>query len=357
MMSEQIYLNTASCGLLSEESVEAANILYKGMLTNASNAVEPLRDHGLERIRDKIATFIETPSSQVALIPNFSWGLNAIIQSLRGDEKILLYNNDYPSLTAPFKINGFDISWIRDKDGFKIDIDELKEELLKNRINILAISHVQWLTGFKIDIEDLGRFCKEHDIIFILDATQSLGAVSIQPSKQNIDVLISSNYKWMNAGFGTGIIYVAESFMNKYPPVVGGSNSYVLQNDVSTYDSSVKNFEPGHINMHGLIVLEKSIEYKLYKTITNIEAHNKHLIQIILDNIHTSLILGPADLKFRSSIVMIKDSGNLFEYITRNGIVAIKRGDNIRISVHHYNTEREVYQFVNLVNAAITSAA
>jgi len=349
MKPEKIYLNTASCGLLSKESVDAANVLYNGMLTDASNAVEPIRDSGIARIRDTVAAFIDAPASQVALIPNFSWGMNAIVQSLKGDEKVLLYKNDYPSLIAPFTVNRFDISWIGDTDGFEIDSKELKRQLLSERIGILAISHVQWLTAFKIDIQDIGQFCKEHGITFILDATQSLGAVPVYLSKHHIDVLICSNYKWMNAGFGTGIMYVSESFMRKYPPVVAGSNSYSYVTGTFNFEPSIMNFEPGHLNMPGLLILEKAIQQKLQQGIEKIASHNLHLLQLLSDSIDASLILGTREMQQRSSIVMLKDPGHLFDRLTNNSIVAIKRGANIRISIHFYNTENEVRRLIELL--------
>lgn len=351
MVPDKIYLNTASCGLLSKESVDAADVLYQGMQTDASNAAEPFRDSGISRIRTTVASFIKAETSQVALIPNFSWGLNAIVQSLNGDEKILLYQNDYPSLIAPFRIKGFDISWIGDEDGFQIDNTKLKEQLLDKEIEILAISHVQWLTAFKIDIDDIGQFCKEHHITLLLDATQSLGAVPVYLSKHHIDVLICSNYKWMNAGFGTGIMYVSESFMKKYPPVIGGSNSYNYATGGWNFEPSIMNFEPGHLNMPGLLILEKAIEYKLHKGIENIEAHNRRLLQTIADNIDPSFILGTPNSTNRSSIIILKDPGHLFERLTNNGIVAIKRGNNIRISVHFYNTEEEVLRLTELIKS------
>lgn len=352
-MSEKIYFNTASCGLLSQDSVAATNVLYEGMLTNASKAVEPLRDHGMENIRNMVASFIDAQSSQVALIPNFSWGLNAIVQSLKGNERVLLYKNDYPSLTTPFQINQFDITWLDDKDGFLIDTEELKNIIIAARIDLLVISHVQWLSGFKIDLDDIVIFCRSHNVLFIVDATQSLGAVRVSVTKQPIDVLISSNYKWMNGGFGTGIMYVSEGFMNRYPPVVGGSSSYQTYGDMSTYVASVKNFEPGHINMHGLLILEQALLYKLQLGIENIEHHNKGLIRFMLEHIDSSLLLGPATTTLRSSIIVLKDPGNLYAHLTTNGIIAIKRGNNIRIGVHFYNTKDEAVRFLDILNSGL----
>jgi len=346
MMPATIYLNTASCGLLSPESVKATQQLYDGMITNASAAVEPIRDSGIERIRTLVADFIDAPSKQIAFIPNFSWGLNAIVQSLRGNERVLMYQHDYPSLTAPFKTKAFELSWIADTDGFEINESALKQKLLEEKIEILAISHVQWLSGFQIDVASIGSFCREHNIVFLLDATQSLGAIPLFPERQSIDVLISSNYKWMNAGFGMGIMYVSENFSEKYPAVVGGSKG-----ESNIYSPATREFEPGHLNMHALLLLEKALEYKLNTGIETIEAHNHRQVKMLLESLPAALILGGSTLQGRSPIIVLKDPGTLYEHLTNQGVVAIKRGTNIRIGVHFYNTEEEINHFLSIVRA------
>lgn len=348
--ARKIYLNTASCGLINKEHLRSTYDLYEAMTTDSSSAAEQLRESGLQRIRETVASFIGASPANLAFIPNFSYGLNALVQSLRGDEKVLLYKNDYPSLLEPFRINKFDITWIDAKDEFTIDLKELKNSLIKERIGLLAISHVQWLSGYKMDLAELGFFCKEHNIIFIVDATQSLGAVPVDISTLHIDVLISSNYKWMNAGFGTGIMYMSDSFLDKYEPVIGGNNSYIFIDGLPTYVPSIRSYEPGHLNFHGLLILEAAVNEKLRLGIASIEDHNTKLLNLLFEGLDESVILGPASIDGRSSIVMVRDQPGLYERLAAAGIVVIKRGENIRIGVHYYNTEEEVQALLACIN-------
>src|SRR5205085_11541602 len=139
----------------------------------------------------------------VAMIPNFSWAMNAIVQSLKGTEKVLLYKNDFPSVTEPFRVNKFDITWVEDTDGFTLSMEQIEECITGRRVDMVVISHVMWQSGYTLDIATVGRLCKEHEVIFIVDATQSLGSLHVDIANLGADVFISSNYKWMNAGFGT----------------------------------------------------------------------------------------------------------------------------------------------------------
>ncbi len=349
---QPIYLNTASCGLLDAQTLEATNALYNKMTSSSSSAAEELRDHGLQRIRQTVANFLKASVNNIAFVPNFSYALNAIVQSLRGDEKVMLYRNDYPSVYEPFRINNFDISWIEAGDGFEIDIEELKASLLNNKIEILAISHVQWMSGYKLDLKEIGDFCAANGIVFIVDATQSMGAIPIFLTELKIDVLIASNYKWMNAGFGTGVMYISDAFLKQYRPVVGGNGSYAMVGAEWKYAPSVKSYEPGHLNFHGLLILEAAINKKLGKGLTAIWEHNNTLTkQLIAGLKNTGLqLLGTEQMANRSSIVLIAAKDDLQQYLHDNNVIVIYRNGYVRISMHYHNTEKDIVAILAALN-------
>lgn len=228
MSQQHIYLNTASCGLITPESLSDGDSLYKDFKHNASGASEAWRLNEEAATRQLIATFIGAKAKNVAMVPNFSWAINGIIQSLKGTERVLLYTGDYPSFLDPFRINNFNITWVDARDGFHIEMDKVREAISTNAVDIVVISHVQWSSGYKTDLQEIGDLCKQHGVLFIVDTTQSLGANELNLAELNIDVMAASNYKWMNAGFGTGILYVSDRFLEKYTPVVGGHNSYMV---------------------------------------------------------------------------------------------------------------------------------
>lgn len=347
-----IYLNTAATGILPAEFTQEADKLYRQLSSNASTHAEYWRDNELPHIRQSVASFIGTTTANLAFLPNFSWGINAIVHSLQGDEKVLLYAADYPSLLEPFRINNFAICWIEDEDGFTISSDKLKEKLLADKINVLAISHVQWMSGFKADLADLGAFCRQHDIRFIVDATQSIGAIPIDVRAMNVDVLIASNYKWMNAGFGTGIMYISDDFLERYTPAVGGHGSYTVIEGEPQYIPGITSFEPGHLNMHGLTVLDAAVDDKINRGVRNIYDHNRSLTQLLLDEIRGLDIelVGEDSTANRASIVFLRSSPGLWNKLKENNIIVALRG-NIRISMHYHNTEEDVMKLVNVLKS------
>lgn len=348
---QHIYLNTAAAGLVPANFTDEANKLYATFSTYTSANAEQWRDETQPQIRRRLAAFLSAPEANVAFLPNFSWGINGIVHSLKGTEKVMLYKGDYPSLLDPFKVNGFNITWIEDTDGFTIPVDEMKQRLLDEKVEVLAISHVQWMSALKFDLDDIGSFCRQHSIWLIVDATQSLGAINIDMSSLQVDVLIASNYKWMNAGFGTGIMYIGDSFMNTYPPNVAGFNSYTFIDGKPQYISGVRSFEPGHTNMYGLLVMDVAIQHKMQMGLAKIEEHNTALTQLFLDGIRGQGLsaLGGYMADNRASYVLLKDENGLGQLLKDNGVVVTHRAGMVRISFHYYNTADEVNRVVELL--------
>lgn len=350
---EITYLNTASAGLLSNQSLSGAYAFYDAMQVNASTSSEEWRFGKCQQIRETLATFMDAPVNNVAFIPNFSFGITALVHAMAGSERVLLYKHDFPSLLDAFRLNNFDITWVDNEDGFHISMDKLKSMLLSERIDVLAISHVQWSSGFKINIGELAAFCRQHNIVFIVDATQSLGAVNISATQVDADAIIASNYKWMNAGFGSGVMYMADRLLEKYTPKIGGMNSYTFRGDQVFYEPSVRSYEPGHLNIAGLLLLEAAIKEKIEKGLTNIEAQNTSLTQLLLDGLKGMPVqlIGDPTTAGRSSIVLVKDENGLGKHLAGQKIIVTQRGGHLRISSHYYNTATDIDRLLGAIKA------
>ena len=338
-----VYLNTAGCGLISEVSLKAGAELYNAFTTNSSTRSEIWRDVESIIFRKEVADFLEIEEDRLGFIPNFSYAMNMLVQSLRGDEHILVYKNDYPSIIEPFVQNGFRVHKIEAEDEFTIALERIEQCLAHQNIDILAIGHVQWQTGFMINLTALSSLCKKYNTLLIVDATQSLGAVPIAMQDSGIDVLIASNYKWMNSGFGNGIIYFDPSFLEKYPPVVIGAACL-------EFAGKARSYEPGGLNMYGLTLLQEAIKEKKKLGAKELYAHNMRLTKTLLDGLATHRgkieIFGDYSINHRSSIVVVKDQtnlkGSLGKWLEQAGIIVTNRGGTLRISMHFYNTAEEV---------------
>ncbi|MDB4174265.1 aminotransferase class V-fold PLP-dependent enzyme [Bacteroidia bacterium] len=179
-------------------------------------------------------------------MPSFSVGINFFIQSLPAKTKILLLQEDYPSISAPFTINDFEVIWTTFETDKTIDLAKLETVLHDTKPEYFALSHCQYLTGYLADLGSIGAICRQYNCKLIVDATQSFGAIGIDVQKCNISVLSASCYKWALAGFGNGFLYISESVLATHTPKTGGYNSFPSQDNTTFYAPSIKSYEPGH---------------------------------------------------------------------------------------------------------------
>lgn len=346
------YFNTAATGLVMPKYVKATTAFLNDLIVNASEANEKWYNDFLPDLRHAAAELLDADVSEIAFVPNFSYALSALVHALTPGMRVMVLHEDYPSVVDPFRLNGFDVHRLKSEYKVHFNIEEIMVQCLARKTEILAISHVQWLTGFKVDLNALGKFCREKGILLIVDATQSLGAVPISLRESGADVIISSNYKWMNAGLGTGIMCARRDFLERFPAKIRGNHSRMLAGEKWTDDASILGYEPGHLNTPGLVMLAQSIEDKLHTGIDQIEKHNMQLTRLFVEDMvnEKTSVIGPESMQGRSSIVAVRGGENLFHELTRQGFVVSFRNGAVRISFHYHNTKEEVDALVRYLN-------
>ena len=154
----------------------------------------------------------------------------------------------------------------------------------------------------------------------------------------------------MNAGFGTGVMYMTEACLERYPPVIGGSNAYQLAQRLPDTRPSLRNYEPGHLNLPGLLILEAAIEQKQALGLRQIEAHNRALLERLLASLPADLRSADAGRDSLGSFLALRDRSGLYSRLTEGGVVCLKRGEHVRLGFHFYNTEAEADRLLELIH-------
>ncbi len=348
-LDRHAYLNTSGIGLIPEEHIQASRDFNDDLLLNGSLAFEKWRAEDYPRIRTKASEFIGCKESELAFLPNFSFGLIAILPIIQVHKKVLLYRDDYPSLRDPFVLGDYEVSWVESPDGFFIDTEEIKGKLLKEDIQLFVISHVQYLSGFCIAVDELGAFCQENGITFVVDTTQSLGRTELNFERSGIDILISSNYKWMNSGFGSGVLCIRQKFLEENPAKVAGYGSYTMENGDFFYEPSILSYEGGHLNCSGLNMLDASLSLKKEIGAQKIIQKGDDLLEYLILQLASIdyPILGDNSLENRAGIVCIPGNSDQFEELRKANIQVTFRNGHFRIGPHFYNKLKDIDTLIN----------
>ena len=242
VVSQSIYANTATFGLMSESLIEwrqEHDLDY--LIGGGTMKIESL--DLISRTKDVVGDFFECNRDDIALVPNFSFGLNTLLEGLDRSHRVLLLQDDYPSVSWPFETRGFRISTLRIEADLELKI---KEKIVKDKISVFALSLVQWLNGIKIDLNFLKELKKEFpDLLIIADGTQFCGAHKFSFTDSGIDVFGASAYKWLLAGSGNGFMLFREGLENLFKIKTVGFNSANANLEIGRRFRFSKNFEPG----------------------------------------------------------------------------------------------------------------
>ena len=351
-INKGIYADTAAMGLISEPLIQWRNQHDLELLSKASG-LWPQHTEILRNTRETIKRFFHAEDAGVALLPNFSIGLNLLLEKLDPGLGVLLFEQDYPSVNWPFENRGFNITYVQ--SGHNLE-EQIRDKLNNKDIDILAISLIQWLNGILIE-PDFFRKLKEEfpSLIIIADGTQYCGAFDLDFANSGIDVLGSSGYKWLLGGYGNGFMIIADSFVSRFEISSIGFNSAEGNLDAKDSVPFHKQLEPGHLDSLNFGSLGFSMDLLTKIGTETVENHNRKLSVYAMRHL--------ADLGLLEKIVMernrhgtifwISAKRYLFEHLLKNNIRCSWRNEGIRLSFHFYNTESEIERIVHIIKKAI----
>lgn len=132
------------------------------------------------------------------------------------------------------------------------------ENLIRPSTRAIVCTHASNLTGNMIDIVRVGKIAHEHGLLFVVDASQTAGAVPIHMEDMNIDILCFTGHKGLMAPQGTGGLCIREGVEIR-PFKVGGSGVHSYDREQpSPYPTRL---EAGTLNSHGIAGLSTALDY------------------------------------------------------------------------------------------------
>src|SRR6266704_1870671 len=137
---------------------------------------------------------------------------------------------------------------------------------------MVALASCHFISGYRIEFQAIGQSLRDRNILFCLDAIQTLGA--FPTSVEQVDFLAADAHKWLLGPCGAGLLYVRRELQEKVnPPIYGWHNvrcpNYVAQEQI-VYRSGSKKFEAGSQNLLGLAALIAGMELILEVGVDNI---------------------------------------------------------------------------------------
>ncbi len=365
-----IYLDNAATTYPKPEKVyDSIMDCMKNYCANPGRAGHKLAMRAAREIydaRENIAKLfnIDNPMN-VIFTNNATDSLNLAIKGVvKSGDHIITTSMEHNSVIRPIKSlenHGVENTIVQcDKEGF-LNIEDLKKAIKPNT-KLIVTTHASNVVGTLIDIKAVGEVAKEHNLLYLVDASQTAGVYDINVSDFNVDMIAAPGHKCLLGPQGTGILYIREG-LNVNILKEGGTGS--KSEDLFQPDLVPDKYEAGTHNTPGIVGLNEGVKFVLEKGIDNIRIHEEELCEYMLNKLEAVpniIVYGTKDSKKRAAVIAINignmDSGEItflldsqYQIATRSGIhcsplahqtLGTLEQGVVRFSLGYFNTKSDI---------------
>jgi cysteine desulfurase/selenocysteine lyase len=347
-LANRAYLNTATFGQLPRRATEAVAKHWQHRDELACTDFLNWYDDA-DRLRGSIAKLIGATPADIAFVTNAASALALVLAALdlKPDENIVTLQDEFPNYLYMQQMR--EVPWER----FYESID--------SKTRLVAISEVNYSTGFRPPLEEISKLTRERGIILFVDGTQSLGALTIDLRKLNVDIYAVHGYKWMISPPGSAFMAVLEPLRNNLRSISVGWRSHKtwrevdnLHHGVPEFASTAEKYEGGGLPFPLLYALEQSVEMMLEIGPDVIEQRVMLLASATRDRLRD---LGADTADNGSQIVAAKfpgiDPSHLARELKKRNVNVAARHGFLRISPHFYNNDDDLEQLCEAIKPLI----
>lgn len=364
-----IYMDNAATTMRKPKEVTDAVVAAMNSMGNAgrgAHAASLGASRTIYDTREALARFFGAESpKQIVFTNNSTESLNIAIKGiLNPGDHVITTALEHNSVLRPIyemQERGVEVTIVPADEKGNLSYEEM-ETVICEKTKAIVCTNGSNLTGNYVDIVRVGEMAKRHNVLFVVDASQTAGVYPIDVKSAQIDVLCFTGHKSLLGPQGTGGMYVREGLVLR-PLKSGGSGVQTYSKHHPTDMPTA--LEAGTLNGHGIAGLGAAVSYLEQEGIDKIREKELSLMWKFYEGIKDVpgiKIYGDFETDKRCPIVTLNigdyDSSEvsdelLMEYgiSTRPGahcaplmheaLGTVEQGA-VRFSFSHYNTEEEV---------------
>lgn len=175
-----------------------------------------IMDMGREPLRRKLAELSGCSAEEIAINRNATEGLNSIIfgLNLKAGDEVVLSKYDYPNMMNAWKQrekrDGIKLVWV----DLKLPSENENEMLgayqnaITDKTKVVHITHIINWMGQILPVKQIADMAKKKGCEVIVDGAHSFALLDFKIPDLNCDYFATSLHKWLNAPFGSGMLYI-----------------------------------------------------------------------------------------------------------------------------------------------------
>lgn len=354
----EVYLNAASVGPHPTPAV-ATGREWLDLRAAPHHISIPHMVDAAQHARERFATLIGADSTEIALMPNTTYGLNLAARGLPlRPGTILTFDGEFPSCVYPFMAlgsRGIALERVPPTADGLPDEAEFITRIGRGDVVAVVISWVQYASGYVADLARIGEACRAADVFFIVDGIQACGVRPLDVHALGIDIFASGAQKWMLSPWGTGFVYVRQGLHEVVQaPDVGwacmtASSDYAwLTRYDFTFLPDARRFEVVTLAYHDFAVAVAAVDCLLDAGgPAGIAEHIAGLGDRIVEWVNgrnNVRLWTPADRERRAGVFALvpDDLPGTMARLNAAGVVCVPREGAVRLAPHAYNTMDDI---------------
>ncbi len=255
-----------------------------------------------------------------------------------------------------------------DESGY-IDMARMKQAITRDTA-LVVVNHSSNVTGAVQELEIIGEWTSEAGACFLVDASQSAGALPIDVERMHIDLLAFTAHKGLYGIEGCGGLYIRKSITLR-PILFGGTGT-----DSRTMIPKEPFYEVGTANLPGIAGLNAGVEYILRIGLTRIMEKEARLMGLLYRGlkecegvmVYAGRQPGGTALSFNIRNMEPSDIGYIlsgtYGIIIRTGLhcsplihryLGTEKRGTVRVSISYSTTEEEIDIFLNAIKEITAS--
>jgi selenocysteine lyase/cysteine desulfurase len=316
------------------------------------------------RCRLEAAALFDAAPEQVVFTMNATHGLNIAIKTLVGPgDEAVISGFEHNSVARPLYHLGAKIVVAGRKLFDEADTLASFDRAIGKNTKAVIVTHVSNVFGYVLPVEKIAKLCRERNVPFVLDASQSAGTLPVSLKNLGAAFIAAPGHKGLYGPSGTGVLLCASQ-----PKTLleGGSGSVSKNPDMP--DFLPDRLEAGTANTAGICGLAEGIRFVRRLGTEKIFQKERDLARLLVRELtalpDAEVFSGPGQAGAVSFLIRGEDCEKTAERLAAKG-VCVRAGlhcaplahesagtlesGTVRVSFSAFNTPGEVRRFVKLL--------
>jgi cysteine desulfurase/selenocysteine lyase len=266
--------------------------------------------------REAVAELFNAPDPlRIAFGHNVTEALNLALRGLlQPGDHVITSSMEHNSVMRPLRAlerQGVELTVVGcSPEGFLAPADV--EAAIQSNTTMVALNHASNVVGTLLPVAEVGRICRQHDLLFLVDAAQTGGAYPVDVQADAIDLLGFTGHKSLGGPMGTGGLIVGGRVDEKRmePLKRGGTGSHSEHEEQPDFMPDM--CESGTPNVVGLAGLEAGVRWVLERGVEAVRAHEVALTQRLLAGLRAIpgvTVYGCCDAELQTATVSFNIAG------------------------------------------------